>query len=263
MSNTSPFRPSHLLLVAALGLAASGCTSTGDYRAKVTPQRPTIGNTTETAAFGTVEIEGGISVDPSDRNSADATVRIGLSEDSELFVMHSPFVNVDTPGTNADGPGDLTIGYRQRLLEESRDFPATAIEFATSLPVGDDDPAISSGYTNFYAGITVDRHFGDLLTSWYYRLGAIGTPVAGDLNAQHTLAVSGYLPLMDRWSGVAELATIIDVESSVEPMFVNAAVMYEVTESLLFDVGVQLGLNDDAPDVVLFGGFTTNIGRVF
>lgn len=264
---------SSLLLAALCALPLTGCTSTGAYRAKVTPQRPTVSNSTQTAAFGTVEIEAGASIDPSERYSADTTLRVGLSESSELFVEHSPFVNFDRPGEDAEGPSGVSIGYRQRLLDESRDFPATAIEFKTVLPVGDDDlgrtgdvvgfESSSSGFTDFFAGISVDRHFGDLLTTWYYQLGVLGTGVQGDLDTQHTVAVAGTLALMDRWSVIGEFAASTFTETDIDPMSANAALLFEVTENLLFDMGVQVGLNDDAPDLVLIGGVTTNIGRIF
>jgi len=273
MSKLSNATPS-LLLAAVVALPFLGsCTSTGAYRAKVTPQRPTVSNTTETAAFGTVELEAGVSLDPSDRTSADVTARVGLSESSELFIEHAPYINIDRAGEDANGPGGLAIGFRQRLLDESRDFPATAIEFKTVLPVGEDDlnrgggvvgfESSTSGFTDFFAAISVDRHFGDLLTTWYYQLGVLGTGAAGDLDTQHTLAVAGSMELVDRWHGVLELATSTFTETDVDPMSANAALMFEVTESLLFDIGLQVGLNDDAPDLVVVGGFTTNIGRIF
>lgn len=273
MSHASSIFRTSLLLAALSALPLTSCTSTGAYRAKVTPQRPTVSNSTQTAAFGTVEVEAGVSLDPSDRTSADATVRVGLSETSELFIEHSPFVSYDRPGENAEGPGGLSIGYRQRLLDESRDFPATAIEFKTVLPVGEDDlsrggnvvgfESSSSGFTDFFAGLSVDRHFGDLLTTWYYQLGVLGTGVQGDLDTQHTIAVSGTLELMDRWSVIGEFAASTFTETDLDPMSANAALLFEVTENLLFDMGLQVGLNDDAPDLVLIGGVTTNFGRIF
>ncbi|MEZ5978709.1 MAG: hypothetical protein R3F34_10865 [Planctomycetota bacterium] len=259
----SRIRQSLVLAPSLLLLAGCASTGIGTHRAKVTPQRPTVGNTTQTAAFGTAEIEAGVAFDPSDRVDTAATIRFGLSESSELFVSHVPYVTVDAPGPDPSGPGDLTVGFRQRLLDESKDFPATALEIATSIPIGDDDPAISSGYTNLYTGFTLDRHFGDLLTSWYYRLGLIGTAEAGNLDVQHTLAVAGYMPLMDRWNGVVELASTYYPEAGVEPLTANGSLLYTVTDSLLFDIGVQVGLNDDAQDFAIVAGVTTNIGRIF
>lgn len=256
-----------LFVAATALLVASGCASTGSqpnpYRAKVTQNRTTVGNTTQTAAFGSVELEAGGTYDASDRWSATAGVRLGLSETSELFAEHLSYVRLVEDGKDPSGSGDVLIGFRQRLLDESKNYPATAIEFSTSLPVGDDDPALTSGYTNFYGAFVVDRHFGDLLTSWYYRLGALGTATAGDLDAEHTLAIAAYLPVSAGWTALVELAGTHRPELDTEPITANGSLLYNITDALLFDVGVQVGLNDDAPDAVVVAGVSTNIGRIF
>jgi hypothetical protein len=261
------FRSTSSLIVAATALlVASGCSSTGtsnQYRAKVSQNRVNVGNTTQTAGFGTIELEAGGTYDASDRMSAKAGVRVGTSETSELFVEHDPYVRIVEDGKDPSGSGDVVVGFRQRLLEESKNFPATALEFSTSLPVGDDDPLLTSGYTNFYGAFVVDRHFGDLLTSFYYKLGAIGTAVANDLDAEHTIALAGFLPVTAGWTAMLEFAGTHRPEFDTEPIIVNAALLFNLTDALLFDIGVQVGLNDDAPDAVIVAGVTTNVGRIF
>lgn len=266
MTSITPRSTSSLIVAATALLLASGCSSTGagnQYRAKATHNRVNVGNTTQTAGFGTIELEAGGTYDASDRMSARAGVRIGTSTTSELFVEHDPHVRIVEDGKDPSGAGDVLVGFRQRLLEESKNFPATALEFSTSLPVGDDDPALTNGYTSFYGAFIIDRHFGDLLTSFYYRLGAIGTAVANDLDAEHTLALAGFLPVTPGWTAMLELAGTHRPEVDTEPISVNLALLFNLTDALLFDVGVQVGLNDDAPDAVVVAGVTTNIGRIF
>ncbi|QDU83384.1 hypothetical protein Pla163_04830 [Planctomycetes bacterium Pla163] len=58
-----------------------------------------------------------------------------------LTLLRTSFAPAQGQDAAQEAP-DLRIGYRQRLFEESRDFPATAISWETALPArGDDEEA--------------------------------------------------------------------------------------------------------------------------
>lgn len=249
------------LLLVLLLTALPSCAGVGSRRAKVTPQRPRIGFTTQTTEFGTFEVEGGITADPGDSIDLPLRVKVGVSPTAELFTQWSPYGYIDVPGEDPSGTGDLTVAFRQRLMNESKAYPATALIIGTTLPVGDDE--LGGGFTDFFAGLSADRTFNNVLATAFYQFGLQGTAEQGDLNIEHTASLAMTLPLAERWYGLAELGASYDVEASRGPVVANLAAIYDFTDTLVFDAGILFGLNDDAPDLALFAGFTTNLGILF
>lgn len=240
----------------------------GAYKAQVTPQRPTFSNDTRTASFGTMELEAGLElgINPDNGENAsrlDSVARFGVSETGEFFLGWTPYQAVNSEGPDPDGTGDLAIGFRQRLMDETDSLPATAIQILTSLPVGEDDPAFSSGHTNFAAAFIVDRSFAELATTLFYQLGVLDNGDAFDQDINHLLAVAGSLPIDDLLTAQAELAWFYFPETDVEPIFLTLLGQYSISDTMMFDAGLRLGLNDDAQDVSVFAGIVTNLGRLF
>ena len=273
-------RPTVCLLLVLLSLALSSCGTLGTRRAKVTPQRPKISNNTKTTAFGTWELEAGALVDPGDAFALDTRLKVGVSPTAELFASFPPYIYQDVTGDDVNGIGDLTIGFRQRLMNESKAYPATAFELQGTLPVGDDDLAQASGgnlvsgvagggdFIDFAGAFILDRTFEQVYVTLYYKLGfsnesVSGSGVAGDLNVQHTAAIAGTMPIHERWSGLAELAGSYIPEESFGPLVANLAALYDLGDTAVLDAGVLLGLNDDAEDFAIRAGITTNLGIFF
>lgn len=259
------FDAKHTLAVGAAAALAflSGCSAMGVARDPVTPQRPTISNDTRTSGFGSFEVEAGVEVDPRDRAAVDTRVAIGLSENSELFVGWSPIVDIDKGGVDESGPGDVLIGWKQRLMDETEALPATAVQLATSLPVGSDEPFISSGEIDFYGALMADRTYGRLGVTGFYQLGVLGTPELGDNDTEHTVAIAGTWAYDDWWTFGAETALIYEPEADEEPLLLTLFGGYELSEYMVVDGGVRVALNEDADDLILFIGLTTNLGRYF
>lgn len=270
LSGTPVFGTQALATSAALFLAlgASSCMSAGAYKAQVTPQRPTFSNDTRTASFGTMELEAGLEIgmnpDPG-QNAArlDSVARFGVSETGEFFLGWTPYQSVDAVGPDPDGTGDLLVGFRQRLMDETESLPATALQIVTELPVGEDDPNFSAGHTNFAAAFIADRSFDDLSATFFYQLGVLDNGDAFDQDINHLLAVAGSMPIDDLLTAQAEFAWFYFPESDVEPIFLTLLGQYALSDTMMFDAGFRLGLNDDAQDVSVFAGIVTNLGRLF
>jgi hypothetical protein len=177
----------YIALSLVLASSLESCSSIGVRRAKVVPQRPRFGRTTQTTAFGTFEVEAGASANPKNAAEVTTTLKAGMSPTAEFFAEIAPYRYYDVPGPDVDGVGDLTLGMRQRLMNESKNYPATAMELAVQVPTGDEDlngstgltgGLDSTGYANVYGAFMLDRSFDTLYTTLYYQFGALGTPVA-------------------------------------------------------------------------------------
>lgn len=265
----SPRRLSLALAVCALG---SGCSTFGVQREEVTPQRPTVSENTRTTAYGTFESELGMRYDPTDEYALETRTSVGLSPRSELFAIWDVFRHLDSgqiandvDGDNSDetGTGDIIVGFKQRLLDETDTLPATAIAFGTNLPVGSDDGEISRGEIDWFGSLIADRTFGRLSLTGFYQLGILGTPNLGDVDPRHTIAIDGSWALDDQINVGAEIATIIEGERDLEPVLLTTYGQYALNPSMMLDAGLRVGLSEDSPDVVLLIGLTTNLGRFF
>lgn len=263
-----------------LGLAGltSGCASYGVAREPITPQRPTISNDTRTTAFGTFEVELGGRVDPRDKHSIETRTSVGLSPSSEVFMLWDPFVDIDSTQVPVDVDGDgedergasgVTLGFKQRLMDESDVLPATAIQFGTLLPIGSDDGEIGSGFTEWFAGVAVDRTFGKLGMTGFYQFGLLtdvnpdGSATPGELGLEHQLALDLTWAVDETLTAGGEIATILDVESDREPVILTLYGQYELNPSMNLDAGARIGLSEDSEDLVFIVGLTTNLGRFF
>jgi hypothetical protein len=263
-----------------LGLAGltSGCASYGVAREPITPQRPTISNDTKTTAFGTFEVELGGRVDPRDKYSIETRTSVGLSPSSEVFMLWDPFVDIDSTQVPVDVDGDgedergasgVTLGFKQRLMDESDVLPATAIQFGTQLPIGSDDGEIGSGFTEWFAGVAVDRTFGKLGMTGFYQFGLLtdvnpdGSATPGELGLEHQLALDLSWALDETLTAGGELATILDVETDREPVILTLYGQYQLNPSMNLDAGARVGLSEDSEDLVFIVGLTTNLGRFF
>lgn len=230
--------------------------------AQVTPQRPGFSNNTDTTASGTLEIEAGGSVDPGDFIDTPSTLKLGTSPTTEVFLDFAPYHVVDVPGPNDGGFGDLRIGFRQRLQEETEELPSTAFQLATKIPVSDEEDGRSTGRTDFFAASIATKHIERYVVTGFYELGLLGTDDDGDVDLQHGLALAVEYPVDGRITGFNELSCIWIPEQDEEQLSFLAGLSYPQGPSTVIDGAFSLGLTDDAPDFVLLVGVTHSIGRV-
>lgn len=254
-----PSRPL-LALLAALP-ALGGCHLLPGGEIPVTPQRPTLSSNTATTARGTYELEAGVALDPGDSLDTPVVLKYGLEEATEVFAGWSPLRLVDRPGDDGEGIGDLVLGLRHRLSEETEDRPATAVQAAIKLPTADEDQGLGTGEADFFLAGIASRTVGTVPLTGYYQLGLLGEQDGDGADLQHALALAAGFPLEGRFDAFAELAAVLEPENDFDAVFTTLGLTYLLQPGQVADVSVVLGLDRDAPDYVLQVGFTQNLGR--
>ncbi len=229
-----------------------------------TPQRPTFSSSTQTTAPGTVEIEAGVSIDPGDRNSSPMTAKMGVTENSEIFVSWSPYTWVDRSvgGGNGGGVGDTEIGMRQRVLDFGPNEPAIAYQFKTKIPTASARQGIGNEEMDFFAAAMLEMPYGSASLVGFYQLGFLGDPTGGDPDIQHGLAISGTTPVADAIGAYGEIAGIITPERDDEQLIATGGLTYPLMDGWIFDAGLAIGLSNDAPDLQFLIGVTVNLGGI-
>ncbi|MHC4516879.1 MAG: transporter [Planctomycetota bacterium] len=243
-----------------LSLLLCACVSFKVEPQATTPQRPLLSAGTSTTALGTFELETGGRIDPHDNWDTPLTLKWGMAATAELFVDWLAYQEEERSGPDAHGVGDLSLGLRYRFLEETKAAPAAALQFITKLPTGDEDDGLSTGETDFLAAAILSKEVGRVTTILFYQLGVLGEPDESDTDIEHTVALAGSFPLGDEWAFEAELAALETPEQDLNEILTTFGFTYAVSKDLVLDVGVIVGLNDDADDFQIVFGFTKNFG---
>jgi len=249
----------HALLLAFPFLAA--CTVDRTYQTRATPQRPTVSSDTRTTAPGTVELEAGLAIDPNDRFGTPSMVKYGVDERTELFLGFEPYVTVDRPGSDGHGIGDLLPGIRRRVMDQDGSTPAAAYLIAAKIPTADEDEGIGTGEIDLFAAGIVSWDDVAWSATGFYQLGLLGEPGDGGTDLQHVFAAAGSRPIDNRLDAFGELAFLWTPEQDDEDLLGTIGLAYAYRPGMVFDLGLTLGLSQDAPDAVFQIGTTINFGQ--
>jgi hypothetical protein len=257
----SPF-----LAVAPLLLAAG--TARADELRDFCPDRPGLGTPACTMDPGHVAVELGLGDWTLTRQSGDreddlATgdllVRYGLTPNLEVQVGWTAYTHVRTRTGNVvarnGGTGDVTIALRRNLHNpDGSGFSVAVMPYAT-LPTGSD--GIGAG--DWGAGVLVPMSY-ELPHGFALDLTAeADAAVDADGNGRHLAysAVFGLdMKLADKIGATAELSVQRDEDPGGHSTqaLAGLSAAWTPNDNLQLDLGANLGLNRDAPDVELYFG---------
>lgn len=250
-------RASALALVCLLG----SCASLHQENAPVSAQRPTLSSDTATTVAGTFEVEVGGLWDPSDQVDTPVSLKYGSGVSTEVFLGWSPLFHLDTPKGRETGVGDVALGLRHRFIEESDASPSAAIQTTLKLPTADEGEGLGSGELDAsFAGI-LTKNVEDYVVTGYYSLDVLGDP-SGGTDIAHSLAIASTTPKFGRFGAFGELAGVFIPEQDDEQVFTTLGLTFTPRATLAYDVGIVIGLSDDAPDFQLVFGVTHNFGHM-
>ena len=252
----------------ALGLTLLGasCVSLGGASrspasdgSAATPQRPTLSSDTNTTVEGTFEVELGGTWDPDSFIDTPTTLKFGAGPATEVFIGWSPFLYVENPGRNEYGVGDVAFGMRHRFQTETSYSPATVIQTSVKFPTANEKDGLGSGEVDAsFAGIAT-KTFGEYGVTGFYSLNLLGDP-SGGADLGQSLALSSSTPKINDLSFFGEVAGVWIPEQDTEQLFSIVGLTFNPRPSCVFDCGVLIGLNQDAPDLQFVVGLTQNLG---
>lgn len=219
--------------------------------------RAGLSSDTGTTAYGTFEVEVGFEADPGDRKAVPLTIKFGHSEYTELYMDWSVYEKVALPGDDGEGVGDLGFGVRHRYWEGINGTSA-GLQGFVKLPTGDEDEGTSNGELDFFAATMVTQEFSNLTLNGFFQLGVIGDPIDDDTDVERTVAVSWGVPTGQGLDAFGEVSRVFT--DGLDPAYLLLGLAFQSTATTVFDFGVSLGLNSDAPEDSFFIGLTTNLG---
>lgn len=255
----SRMKLSHLVAVSLPAFSFLGACATQRGPSQTpTPQRPRISHNASTTAVDTFELEAGIEVDPSDFIDAPVLVKYGISPRTEFVFGGSPIRHNDR--LNNTGLGDVVLGARHRVVDETSDDPAIAVATLIKLPTADATDGLGTGETDVFFSLAMDKKIEDVRAVGFYRLGLLGSPFGPGNDIRHDLAAAGTVALAQNLDVYGELAGVFIPEYDFEALFATLGGNFVLGPGTVFDAGFRFGISDEAPDFTLVAGVTHNFG---
>lgn len=189
------------------------------------------------------------------------TIKYGLSESADIQLNWAPFTRArirDEGGqiTTLSGPGDLTLRFKRRLTSDGSALQLSLLPFV-KLPTA---PAgIGNGKVEGGMAIPINISVPD---NWTITLGPqIDLLASADGSGRH-LGMTGLVNIA-RQIGQFTIYNEIWTSQNFDPAGIIRQYSYDVAvtwlpnPSLQFDIGANIGLNPDTPDLVSYLGVST------
>jgi hypothetical protein len=180
------------------------------------------------------------------------TSRLELRASSTLF--NSATLEVDGADTTDTGFGDVELGLKYQVLTAGDGAPNLAVVPSVVLPVGSDgfsagDPVVN---LNAVAGVALPSGLGLTL------VGGATVPTADGASVTANLVALVGRSFTPAFSGYVEGAAFPTDGST--PLYVGAGLAYLVAPTVQLDATLDVGLNDEAQDLIGGVGLSVRFG---
>jgi len=239
-------------------------TSLGQQEISVTPNRPGVADPADVTKKGVLEIEYGWErafrgAEFKTLTVATGLIRFGLAEDLELRLGMDNYLSQrsEDPEGRRSGVGDTSPGFKYRFLRQDGFWPALAFSYEIKVPTASRKKGLGSGRTDHNLAFLASTELLGLDSELSYFLGWIGKEGRRGFDDSHVWALSfsrslfGPLGISGEIYGGPRL-------NRETPSIVSTdwALTYALTPRVVFDVGVDIGLNSSANDITYFAGMT-------
>jgi hypothetical protein len=260
------------LIVAALALSVFTAPAAWAQERDYCPARPGLGTPACTIAPGRVSLETGIADwqrddTPGERSDTivigDTLLRMGVSDTVEVQLGWTPFGHVRVRDkasgavAKASSVGDVLVGLKANLANPDGSGLSIAVQPYAVLPVG--GAALGAG--DWSAGVVVPVSY-DLNDVFNIQFSPeIDAATDGDGRGRH-FAYSGTwglgVSLGDTLGVTAEFQAARDQDPAGHStaLLAGLSAAWMRSDDLQLDIGANLGLNDNAPDVQVYFGFS-------
>lgn len=259
-----------LLLLLAAPAAAQVVPTASTADAPICTDRPTKSNFACTVPKGLVQVEADAFSWISSRSGGarsdqllfgNPTVKVGLTSSSDIQLNWAPFTRVrhrDAAGTvrTQSGAGDLTLRFKQRLTAADGAVQLALLPFV-KLPTA---PA-GIGNRTLEAGIAVPMNI-SAPGGWTITLGPQLDLLADGDGRGHHAGLTGLVNIAKQLGPFTlynELWTSqnFDPAGTVRQYSYDVSLAWLVRPVLQLDIGANIGLNRDTPDLVAYLGVSS------
>jgi hypothetical protein len=254
-----------LLAVFSLPVRSVGAES----EIKATPNRPGVANPPDTTQVGVLEYEFGWARGFRSEDFKSATnfsnlFRFGLLEDVELRFSFDSYLTQQSAGRNRrSGFGDTSLGFKYRLLNDD-DWPTLAFAYEVKIPTASQRKGLGSGRVDHNLSFLSSKELWGLTWSLSYFLTFQGEEKKKGFDDAHLVALSFSRDLFGPVGFNGEFYGGPGVHHGSSAFArTDWALTFTVLPRLIFDIGVDAGLNAPAPNVTYFAGMTVALADMY
>ena len=242
-----------------------GPTARNPYEERIETDRHDFTQSTKTVGYGVVQFEAGYSYfqknEELDTEKSHTTpelmLRYGLTEDIEFRLRWNYAWRFFAEEDDVDGAEDLRWAFKLGMTEQRGWIPESALEVRFTVPTG------GTAWTTERVEFGLDYIYGWELTETvaFYGSTGFGTDAladfgylpeepAGDRFIAWTESVAVGWEMSERNTAYAEFFGVFTdgLEEDVNPVFFNIGLDHYMTDNLVVDFRVGMGLDDDAED---------------
>ena len=184
------------------------------------------------------------------------TLTYGLLENVDIGVGSSYLFARPKEGENENGIGDTEIELKYQALGEKTWMPAFAVSGSLKVPTASDAKGLGSGKADF----GINAIFSKELSNRFLLHLNVGYAFIGERGADNEMNYSGAVQfiLSDKWTVAGEIVGVNNFNGAKrdDPVSGLIGATYLVTDQLVWDAGVEIGMSKAAPDYRITTGLT-------
>jgi len=222
--------------------------------------RPLTTDDAGTVEKGKFQVETGFDFTRQDNHDKEftpsMTLTYGLFERMDLGVGTAYLFFNPAEGERQNGFADTGLKVKYRLVDDKDWIPAFAVSGTLKIPTANESKGLGSGKTDFNINVIFTKN---LSKRWALYLN-LGYAFIGEhgANNEFNYSLAGQFVLSDKWTLVGEITGVnnFNGHKNDDPFSGLLGIQHMFSDNLVWDAGVEIGMNKAAPDFRLTTGLT-------
>lgn len=184
------------------------------------------------------------------------TLTYGLLERMDLGIGSGYVFSHPKEEERENGMADTEIKLKYRLMDEKNWTPAFTVSGILKIPTASESKGLGSGQTDFGINAILTK---SLSKKWAVHLNLGYTFIGEDhVNNELNYSMAVQFFLTEKWALVGEVVggNNFNGRHGDDPFSGLIGTYYSITDKIIWDAGVEIGMNQAAPDVRLTTGLT-------
>jgi cobalt/nickel transport protein len=188
--------------------------------------------------------------------SPSLTLTYGLLERMDLGIGSGYVFSHPKEGERENGMADTEIKLKYRWIDEKNWRPALTTSGILKIPTASESKGLGSGQTDFGINAILTKTIGK---KWVVHLNLGYTFIGEDhVNNEFNYSVAAQFLLTEKWALVGEIVGVNNFNGrhGDDPFSGLIGTYYSMTDKIILDAGLEIGMSKAAPDFRFTAGLT-------
>jgi cobalt/nickel transport protein len=222
--------------------------------------RPLTTDDAWTVEKGKFQLEAGFDASRQDNHDEEynpaMTLTYGLLERMDVGIGSGYLFLNPKEGEHENGFADTDLKVKYRLIDDKDWVPAFAFTGKLKIPTASKSKGLGSGKTDFSINAITTKNISKKLALHLN----LGYTFIGENHVDNELnySLAAQFSVTEKWALVAEIMGVNNLNGRTgdDPLSGLIGTYYALTENIILDVGVEIGMTKAAPDFRITAGFT-------